>query len=81
MYLDVSVFVAYLQYAIYLVCFITVIISGRGIHDKLAGTSVIKVGTIDSDEEGKVSKWKQTASREKETKKYRVNHTSGKRKD
>lgn len=79
-YITCSNGIAYLQYAIYFACFITVIFGGRGIHDRLAGTRVIKYGTISEEDDSKVSKWKKNAEKEKETRAYKVNHTSGKRK-
>lgn len=85
MYLSFSNILYYIKYGLFLGCFITAIISGRGIHDKLAGTSVIVFGTAEADSdvevENKVSKWKKSALKEKEMKKYKVNHTSGKRKE
>ncbi len=80
-YISCSNIIAYMQYAIYFVCFITVIFGGRGIHDRIAGTRVIKYGTISEEDDSKVSKWKKTAEKEKETRVYRENHTSGKRKE
>jgi uncharacterized RDD family membrane protein YckC len=85
MYFDVSNILYYIKYGLFFVCFITALISGRGIHDKLAGTSVIVFGTAEVDSNGevedKVTKWKKSALKEKEVKKYKVNHTSGKRKE
>jgi uncharacterized RDD family membrane protein YckC len=80
-YISCSNVIAYIQYALYFVCFITVVFTGRGIHDKLAGTRVIKYGTVSEEDESNVSKWKKTAEKEKVTRTYRVNHTSGKRKE
>jgi uncharacterized RDD family membrane protein YckC len=80
-YISCSNVIAYIQYALYFVCFITVVFAGRGIHDKLAGTRVIKYGTVLEEDESNVSKWKKTAEKEKVTRTYRVNHTSGKRKE
>ena len=80
-YITCSNVIAYIQYAIYFICFITVLFTGRGLHDRVSGTRVIKFGTISEEDESKVSKWKKTAEKEKETRVYRVNHTSGKRKE
>ena len=80
-YITCSNIIAYIQYAIYFVCFISIIFGGRGIHDRIAGTRVIKYGTISDEDESKVSKWKKTAEKEKETRVYKVNHTRGKRKE
>ena len=80
-YLTFSTIISYLQYGIYLVCFITTIVSGRGLHDKFAGTKVINFGTVENVEESKVSKWKKTAEKEKSVSSYKLNHTRGKRKE
>ena len=80
-YITCSNIIAYIQYAIYFVCFISIIFGGRGIHDRIAGTRVIKYGTISDEDESKVSKWKKTAEKEKETRVYKVNHTRGTRKE
>ena len=47
-------------------------------HDKIAGTTVVLVGS-DIKDEGKATSWKNAVDKEKEIKKYRVNHTSGKK--
>jgi len=80
-YMSISNIIIYIQYGLYIVCFVTSIMNGKGLHNKLAGTCVINVGTFDEEDESSVTKWKKTSERERETKKYRVNHTSGKRKD
>ena len=80
-YITSSNIIAYVQYAIYFACFITVLFGGKGLHDRLAGTRVIKYGTISEEDESKVSKWKKTAEKEKVTRVYKENHTRGKRKE
>ena len=80
-YMTCSTVIAYIQYGIYLACFITVIFTGRGIHDRLSGTRVIKYGTISEEDDSKVSKWKKASEMEKEKSIYKVNHTRGKRKE
>lgn len=80
LYLNTSNILVYAQYILFFVCAVTAIF-GKGLHDRLAHTNVIKFGTISEVEESKVSKWKKTSNREREIKTYRVNHTSGKRKE
>ena len=46
----------------------------------MSGTTKSHKGSKDK-EEGKVSKWKKTVEEENRVKNYRVNHTSGKRKE
>ena len=65
----------------FIVCLFTMIFGGRGLHDRLAGTDVVLVGSGVGDNDGMASKWKQTSEKEKSIKKYRMNHTSGKRKE
>ena len=78
LYIDVSSWLSLLQGALFIACVITTIF-GRGLHDRLAGTNVIVFGTIGEEEESSVSKWKKSASLEKEVKTYKVNHTSKKK--
>lgn len=80
-YQNISSFLVFAQYGLFIACFISIIVSGRGIHDRLAGTSVIVAGTGEGEVESKVSKWKKNSEKEKEVKKYRVNHTTGKSKN
>lgn len=79
-YMNLSTWIAMAKYICFLCCFLPMVIGKSGLHDKLAKTRVIVVGS-DEKEEGKATKWKKSADKEKEIKKYRVNHTSGKRKE
>lgn len=80
LYIRLSTWISLVKYICFLGCFLPILIGKRGLHDKLANTDVIVVGSEIYDE-GKATKWQKTAEKEKEIKKYRVNHTSGKRKD
>lgn len=78
MYISVSTWVSLIKYLSLLCCFLPMLVGKKGLHDKLAGTTVILVGS-DIKDEGKATKWKKSVDKEKEIKKYRVNHTSGKK--
>lgn len=78
MYISVSTWVSLIKYLSLLCCFLPILFGKKGLHDKIAGTSVVLVGS-DIKDEGKATKWKKTVDKEKEIKKYRVNHTSGKK--
>lgn len=79
-YLNVSTIISMIQFGIYFICLVSVIIKKRGLHDVFAGTNVIKFGTISEVEESNVSKWKKTLQQEQKIKNYRGSHTSGTRK-
>ena len=78
MYISVSTWVSLIKYLSLLCCFLPMLVGKKGLHDKLAGTTVVLVGS-DIKDEGKATKWKKSVDKEKEIKKYRVNHTSGKK--
>lgn len=80
-YENISFVLSLAKYTLFLTCFISIIVSKRGIHDRIAGTSVVISGSSISEVEGKALKWKRVAEKEKDVKKYRTNHTSGKRKE
>lgn len=79
-YMDFSFVLSSIQYILFTLCSITMVISGRGLHDKLAGTFVLSVDDNIEAMDGKVSKWKKSVEKENKIKKYRINHTSSKRK-
>lgn len=69
-----------LELGLVLSCIIPILLNKTGLHEILSKTSVVNTGNNEKDE-GKVTKWKNTAEKEQRVKKYRVNHTSGKRKE
>ena len=77
-YISVSTWLSLIKYLCLLCCFLPILIRKNGLHDKIAGTTVILVGS-DIKDEGNATKWKKTVDKENEIKKYRVNHTSGKK--
>lgn len=79
-YDSTSTFIMLLECCIFLSCAIPVLLNKTGLHEILSKTTVEEVGSKDK-EEGKVSKWKKTVEEENRVKNYRVNHTSGKRKE
>ena len=78
MYISISTWVSLIKYFTLLCCFLPILFGKKGLHDKIAGTTVVLVGS-DIKDEGKATSWKKTVDKEKEIKKYRVNHTSGKK--
>lgn len=78
MYISISTWVSLIKYFTLLCCFLPILFGKKGLHDKIAGTTVVLVGS-DIKDEGKATSWKNTVDKEKEIKKYRVNHTSGKK--
>lgn len=75
-----STFIMLLELGLLLSCVIPLLLNKTGLHEVLSKTSVVEKGSFKK-EEGKVTKWKKTAENEQRVKKYRVNHTSGKRKE
>lgn len=80
MYLSISQFMTYLHWIVFIACFVSLMIKGRGIHDLFAKTMVVEQGASPELEEGNATKWQENSSHEKEVKKYKDKHTTGKRK-
>jgi uncharacterized RDD family membrane protein YckC len=80
-YLNISSVLSWASVIIFMGCLFTVIFGGRGLHDRICGTSVIMVGSYNADEEeDKVSSWKKTSEKAKKVNEYKSRHTSGKSK-
>jgi len=80
-YEDVSFVTTFIKYLLFLICFISIVINHRGIHDKLSGTVVIVSGSVKENEEDQMTKWKKVSEKEKKLSKYGNNHTSGRGKE
>ena len=80
-YLNVASVLSWGRIIIFAGCMFTMMFGGRGLHDRLCGTSVIMVGSYkEDDQEDKVSSWKKTSEKAKKVNEYKVRHTSGKSK-
>lgn len=80
-YMNVSSILSWIRFIIFAGCIFTMMFSGRGLHDRVCGTSVIMVGSYkDDEEEDKVSSWKKTSEKAKRVNEYKGRHTSGKKK-
>lgn len=68
-----------LQLILMVACLVTLFMK-RPIHDSLAKTQVVLSGASDAENVSNADRWKDNIEKEKNMKKYKTNHTSGKRK-
>lgn len=78
LYLNVAGYLSIIYYIIFIISFFMVIISNRGLHDRLSKTRVMEVSKEEDD--GNVNKWQENSEKSNKIKNSNIKHMTGKRK-